>query len=225
MPRIERAAVVAAVLIVSAANAAATRHADLSLEMSLPPRIAAWRPIELYATVRNNGPDAAENVTVLATASNGASVLTSFDCGGADPTRCPTIAAGNAERFEIRIPHDGTNASFRLDLRVVSTTNDVDSTNDSVSGTVQISNAPLLRFTLSSPVADPGEFIEYEARIYNDLDNDATNVSFTLPLTDGWTFGESLSPELVCTPSREEVRCSLSRLAALQAAFVRFTRR
>jgi Right handed beta helix region len=197
-------------LLLLARGAAAASHADLFVDLNLPARLPAGQPI-LFGGVRNNGPDAAENVTITATTSNGQR----FDIpiGTVYPT------AGLP--FTLTFP--GQNADFRLDVRVSSTTPDPDSANDTASGPVHVTDAPELTLWFDYPTADPGQAVVYETRIANMGINDAAHVAFTIPLDDDWTFGESLTPRLQCTSTLDQARCTIDTLAAGEVFVGRFT--
>src|SRR5213592_4138374 len=149
--------------------AAAASHADLFIDLQLPAKLQTRHPI-LTGSVRNNGPDAAENVKVTATTSDGQRF--DFSLG--------TVYPIAGQPFTLVFPED--EAEFRLDVRATSTTADPDSVNDTVSGPLQVSSAPKLYFSLDAFPADPGEAVIYNARFFNSGFNDASRVAFTIPL-------------------------------------------
>ena len=88
-------------LLLLARGAAAASHADLFVDLNLPARLPAGQPV-LSGGVRNNGPDAAENVTITATTSNGQR----FDIP------MGTVYPGSGRAFTLTFP--GENADFGL---------------------------------------------------------------------------------------------------------------
>jgi uncharacterized repeat protein (TIGR01451 family) len=197
-------------LALFAPAAFAASHADLAISLNLPLRLASSQPV-ISGGVYNNGPDVAENVTVVAATSNGGQFVIPI---GTLPLRA-------SQGFTLTLPSG--DATLRVEAHVSSTTPDPDGANDTASGSVQVTSAPQLSFYLQSAPAEPGQPVVYEAALTNDGANDAAHVTFTFPLDGGWTFGTSLTPRMHCAATAQGAGCTIDTLVAGERLTARFT--
>src|SRR5262245_20646727 len=159
--------------------AAAASHADLSLDLQLPAKLPTPQPV-LYGSVRNYGPDPAENVVVIATTSNGHRFELPLG----------TVSSPLGQPFTLTFPKE--DAAFDIDVRVTTTTPDSDNVNDAVSGPVQVTSAAKLSFYFNYPYADPGQPVVYDLRVRNNGPTDARPRTSPVRPTRVRTCGEPM---------------------------------
>lgn len=204
--------------------AAPGSHADLGLQLEVAERASAGEPVYPFAEVRNYGPDPAENVVI--TASEGR-FADGTGCLADDESRCTIklLPAGQYIALRLILPPQNDLRNIHLRLDVTSTTPDPNQANNHGARSVAITFATAMRFHLNAPVADPGQTIEVESRIMNDSYIPARDVSFVLPLPEGWSFEGSLSEELKCVVEGGSVRCTVAEVAPRSQLRSRFVLR
>ena len=211
----------AAVLPLSGQTA---EHADLGLEYFIPSRLTVGTEFLAYGYVRNYGPDTARNVVI--TTSFGR-FFDQTNCIPDDAGRCTIEQLPPGSELSVSVVADGqvVQGPVTLNLEVTSTIADPNTANNSATGTIDFVLAPVMRFSIYGGFADPGSTVQYETYIANVSEIAATNVTFTLPLTDGWTFERSLSSELQCTQTGSAARCEVARIEPLSEIRPRFVLR
>lgn len=204
--------------------AAPASHADLGLELEVVERVSAGESVYAFGYVRNYGPDAAENVVI--TASEGR-FRDGTGCLADDESRCTmkVFPPGQYIALTLILPPQNDLRDIHLRLDVTSTTPDPNQANNHGSRNVAITLATAMRFHLNTPIADPGQTIEVESMIINDSYIPARDVSFVLPLPEGWSFERSLSEELKCAVEGRSVRCTIAEVAPRSQLRSRFLMR
>lgn len=186
--------------------------ADLSVEFGIPARATAGTSYLAFGSLRNVGPDTAENVVL--------STSTGYFTGGRDCVieergRLCTVKrlpAGGEIRALVWIDREPVVGVVPITVEATSTTPDPNPANNRIAGTVEFVLAPSLRFSLYGSAADPGGTSEYNVSIFNASAIPAIDANFTLPLPEGWSFERSLSPELNCAQTGRNVRCVVARI-------------
>ena len=194
---------------------AAEAHADVTLNAWIPPRAEAAEVLRLYVAVRNLGPDAAGDVVVRVTGLPFRAEMHGGTCVQTGDAECTIARLGAASEEQIEIAFQTANAVGAFDVEILADAGeeDVDRTNDRVSGTMELVRAPRISLWFSGEPADPGSAVEYTARIANQSAVAAEDLTFTLPLPEGWSFVRSGSDELQCSATGREVRCSVAHVA------------
>lgn len=200
-------------------------HADLVIEATPPSVLPVAKVAYLWAGLRNQGPDAAENVVITTAAGR---FLSTVEClPDASGKRC-TIAflpAGDNVTLGIDLERELRPGRLHWAFEVTSDTPDPNPANNRIAGETEVTRAPAMSFYLSGNTADPGETVEYTATIANESNIVAEDVSFTLPLPDGWSFERTLTEELRCEQTGREVRCTIDEIEPLATVRSRFVLR
>lgn len=213
-----------ALLVPAALLAQPTTHADLSLRA---PHLLTTNAPSLHwgLEVRNDGPDAAHDVLVSVSASEGTVRWTSCPQVSAEGCFLPFVGAGVSEGvglgFEVEgVPFPG---EVTLVASVSSAVHDPNPGNNHISTTITRVRAPSLRFWITGDgPAAPAERVSFEANLHNDSPFEARDVRFSFHLSDGWSFRRSLSESLDCTSTGDTVTCVMGNIegnTARQATF------
>ena len=215
-----RSLLVAVSLIASVLPALAEppRHADVALEVYIYPKLTVGDVLAGSVILTNRGPDQAENVVV--TTSAGA--IVGYNCPGTASCTFDILPAGAERQLAIRLEREPVPASVAITAVVTSTTRDLNPRNNRGSGTAAFSLATRLRFALYGGLADPGGTAEYKGWIWNESWVAATNVRFTLPLPEGWSFERSLTEGFDCSAAGRDLECRLAVAPPRTASEPRF---
>lgn len=201
----------------------APEHADLSLDVWVPTRVSAIEPVDFYVRVTNEGPDRATDVRIRLETTTGATIRPNAGCVSTDDgCRLSELKAGSETELVFRLTNEPRAQDVDLEFSVVAQQDDPDPTNNRLRTRTTLVAAPALRFQLWGNSADPAGLTEYTAWILNTGTQEATDLRFTLPLPEGWTFERTTQGTLSCTQSGTEVHCSVPSLAGRTTITPRF---
>jgi uncharacterized repeat protein (TIGR01451 family) len=195
-------------------------HADLVIEAAPPAQLPVNKTTILWSGLRNLGPDAAENVVITTVSGQ---FLRTLGCRP-DGQRCTIdfLPAGSEVTIGVDVSSEVEPGRLQWGLEVTSDTPDPNRDNNRIAGEIEIVRAPVMSFSLFGNTADPGEPVEYTASIRNESAVEAEDVSFTLPLPEGWSFERSLTDELRCETIERNVRCTIGDVAPFASVQSRF---
>jgi|GEM_PF-3090333 len=204
-----------------------TKAADLGLSQTVTASPVVNSPFTVSVTVTNNGPDAADNVTLTHVLPTGLSLLSSTttqgQCGtpAASSVSCTlgALAANTSTRVDFRL-QTSTAGRYTHSVQVSGSDPDTQAANNSSSMAIdvasQLFNADMQVVLNASPnpVNGGGEVV-VSAQIVNLGPDSASNVGLDLTWSAAASFRQVLPSQGSCaTPAGSSLHCDLGTLAA-----------
>jgi uncharacterized repeat protein (TIGR01451 family) len=187
----------------------------------------------LTLKVQNDGPDAAQPVTVTDQISGAQNVTfnspAGWDCSTANETVTCTAAsldAGAAVELEFTISAPGAPGTVASQANAVSDTADPQPANNASTRSVEVARRPLadLSITQSGAAAvHPTDVFPLTLTVHNDGPDAAQNVLVTQTIQGAQQFDFSGNPSWDCTAAANTLSCLLNQLAAGEDASLQVT--
>jgi uncharacterized repeat protein (TIGR01451 family) len=208
------------------------RGADLALHVSgfsSFSETAAGSKSQVYVSVENFGPAAAEDATVDLTLSAGSWTVSYGPCSASGQRvhcafgRIEPQAGAWATLFAQAPIATGTQA---LQGVLGSTTEDRNPANNSVSQQTSVTGKARLNVDIESPGSvDPGEVATWLVHVVHATSIAAGDITMTIPLPFGWVLVSGPSNEWQCRQEQSNVICRLARLEGLSQTDFEFSLR
>lgn len=171
-----------------------TTSADLALSMSGPPSVSAGNTVTYSITVTNNGPSAAQTISLADATPAGLTFVSNSGCtGAAFPCTIASLTSGAQQvvtaTFALPAAYVAPNTIVNS-ASISAATFDPNSANNNASASTSVTPTADLAVVLVGPPGNilPGKRFTYSVSVTNNGPNDAANVQLTSTLPAGLGF-------------------------------------
>ncbi len=207
--------------------------ADLSVTNSAPAIVSANGTVTYTITVSNNGPNAAQNVslsdllpagtTFLSQTQTSGPAFTLSNSGNQLSDTLASLPAGQSATFQVQAQVTAAAGSNLSDTAQVSSpTLDLNSANNSATATTAVQPSADVAVSVSAPATvNAGNTVTYTITVSNNGPNAAQGISLSDLLPAGTTFvsqSQTSGPAFTLTNSGNQLSDSIASLASGQSA-------
>ncbi len=204
---------------------------DITVDKTAPANVDAGTDFDYSITVTNNGPSAADNVTLSDALPGEVSFVSVAPAGptcteNAGTIDCDfgTLASGAGEIVTVTVTAQDEPASFDNTAVVATTTPESDTTNNDDPAPVTIDPLVDVAVAKTAPLtAAGGENFDYSITVTNNGPSTALNVQLSDPLPAGTSFVSVAPGSPTCAEAAGTVTCDLGALTPVDVEVITVT--